>query len=86
MIIDGHAIIHRAYHAIPGLTTTDGTIVNAVFGFASMLLKVYETFKPDYLAVSFDVGGGTFRDEIYTEYKATRKKTDQEQYDQIPLI
>jgi DNA polymerase I len=86
VVIDGHAIIHRAYHAIPGLSTKDGTIVNAVFGFASMLLKVYEQFKPDYLAVSFDVPGGTFRDEIYTEYKATRKKADQDLYDQIPLI
>ena len=86
VIIDGHAIIHRAYHAIPGLTTKDGTIVNAVFGFTSMLLKVYEQLKPDYLAVSFDVAGGTFRDEIYEDYKATRQAADQDLYDQIPLV
>ncbi len=86
VIIDGHAIIHRAYHAIPGLTTKDGTIVNAVFGFTSMLLKVYEQLEPDYLAVSFDVAGGTFRDEIYEDYKATRVAADQDLYDQIPLV
>ncbi len=86
IIIDGHAIIHRAYHALPPLTVKDGTVVNAVFGFSSMLLKVLSEFKPDYIAVTFDVGGGTFRDEIYTEYKATRKKADQDLYDQIPLV
>lgn len=86
VVIDGNAIIHRAYHAISGLKTKDGKIVNAVFGFSSMLLKVYEQFKPDYLAVSFDVSGGTFRDKIYSEYKATRQKADQDLYDQIPLV
>lgn len=85
IIVDGNAIIHRAYHAIPPLTAKDGTVVNAVYGFTSMLLKVIKDLKPDYMAVSFDVGGGTFRDKIYKEYKATRVKTEQELYDQIPL-
>ncbi len=86
VIIDGNAIIHRAYHALPPLTAPDGTLVNAVYGFASMLLKVMADLKPDYLVTTFDVAGGTFRDEIYTEYKATRVKTDQALYDQIPLV
>lgn len=86
VIIDGNAIIHRAYHALPPLTAPDGTLVNAVYGFASMLLKVMADLKPDYLVTTFDVAGGTFRDEIYTEYKATRIKTDQALYDQIPLV
>ena len=85
VIIDGNAIIHRAYHAIPPLTAKDGTVVNAVYGFTSMMLKVIKDLKPNYMAVSFDVGGGTFRDKIYKEYKATRVKTEQELYDQIPL-
>jgi len=85
VIIDGNAIIHRAYHALPPLTAKDGTIINAVFGFTSMLLKVINDLKPDYLAVSFDVAGGTFRDEVYEDYKATRVKADQDLYDQIPL-
>lgn len=86
VIIDGNAIIHRAYHAVPPLTTKDGTIVNAVYGFTSMLLKVLSDIKPDYIAVSFDLAGPTFRDEIYTEYKATRVKADQDLYDQIPMV
>ncbi len=86
VIIDGNAIIHRAYHAVPPLTTKDGTIVNAVYGFTSMLLKVLSDIKPEYIAVSFDLPGPTFRDEIYTEYKATRVKADQDLYDQIPLV
>ncbi|MBI2436556.1 MAG: DNA polymerase I, partial [Candidatus Magasanikbacteria bacterium] len=86
IIIDGNAIIHRAYHAIPPLTVKDGTMVHAVYGFTSMLLKMLHDLKPDYMAVSFDVAGGTFRDDIYTEYKATRVKADQALYDQIPLV
>lgn len=86
IIIDGNAIIHRAYHAIPPLTAKDGTMINAVYGFASMLLKILTDLKPDYLAVSFDVAGGTFRDKIYTDYKATRVKADEALYSQIPLV
>lgn len=85
VIIDGNAIIHRAYHALPPMTASDGTVVNAVYGFTSMLLKVISDLEPDYLAVSFDVAGGTFRDKVYTEYKATRVKADQDLYNQIPL-
>ncbi|KKQ26894.1 MAG: polymerase protein [Candidatus Magasanikbacteria bacterium GW2011_GWC2_37_14] len=84
IIIDGNAIVHRAYHALPPMTVK-GSMVNAVYGFSSMLLKVINDLKPDYLAVSFDVAGGTFRHEQYKEYKATRVKADQELYDQIPL-
>ena len=86
VIIDGNAIIHRAYHALPPLTAKDGTMVNAVYGFTSMLLKVINEIKPDYLAVSFDVAGGTFRDKLFEGYKAKRVKADQELYDQIPLV
>ncbi len=85
VIIDGNAIIHRAYHALPPMNASDGTVVNAVYGFTSMLLKVIADLKPDYLAVAFDVAGKTFRNEIFTEYKATRVKSDQDLYDQIPL-
>lgn len=86
VIIDGNAIVHRAYHAIPPLTTKEGLMVNAVYGFTSMLLKVLEDLKPDYVAVTFDIAGGTFRDKIFTEYKAKRVKAEQSLYDQIPLI
>lgn len=85
VIIDGNAIIHRAYHALPPLTTKEGIMVNAVYGFTSMLLKVIKELKPTHLAVTFDVAGPTFRHQEYTAYKATRVKADQALYDQIPL-
>lgn len=85
IIIDGNAIIHRAYYALPPMTAKDGTMVNAVYGFTSMLLKVINDLKPDYLTVSFDVAGGTFRDQIFDAYKGTRVKADQDLYDQIPI-
>ena len=86
VIIDGNAIIHRAYHALPPMTTKDGTIVNAVYGFTTMLFKVIQDLKPTHLAVSFDVAGGTFRDKLFDGYKAKRVKADQALYDQIPLV
>jgi len=86
VIIDGNAIIHRAYHAIPPLTTQKGEMVNAVYGFLSMMLRVWKELKPEYLAVTFDMAGKTFRHERFVEYKATRVKADQELYDQIPLV
>lgn len=60
--------------------------MNAVYGFASMLLKVWRDVKPEYIAVTFDMGGGTFRNKLYKEYKGTRVKADQALYDQIPLV
>jgi DNA polymerase-1 len=86
IIIDGNAIVHRAYHAIPPLTTKKGEVVNAVYGFVSMLLRVWRQLKPDYVAVTFDMAGKTFRHEKFAEYKATRVKADQALYDQIPLV
>jgi len=86
VIIDGHAVIHRAYHALPPMSTKDGSSVNAVYGFALMLLKTIQDLDPTYIAVSFDVSGGTFRDEIYEDYKATREKADDDLYAQIPLV
>ena len=86
ILIDGNALMHRAYHALPPLTTKKGEVVNAVYGFTSVLLKVIKDLKPDYMICAFDVAGGTFRDKIYKDYKAGRKKPDQEFYDQIPKI
>ncbi len=86
VLIDGNAIIHRAYHAIPPMTTKDGTSVQAVFGFASMLLKIIADLKPTHMVVAFDVAGGSFRNDLAESYKATRVKADQDLYDQIPLV
>jgi len=86
ILIDGNAIMHRAYHAIPPFKTSKGELVNAVYGFASMLLNILKNEKPDYIALSFDTKAKTFRHEEYTEYKATRVKAPDEFYDQIPRI
>lgn len=73
VLIDGHAIIHRAFHAVPeDLSTSTGEPVNATFGFTSMLMKALLEEKPDYIAVTFDRPSPTFRHEQYTEYKAHR--------------
>ncbi len=86
MIIDGNALVHRAFHALPPLSTKDGVLVNAVYGFTTVLMKALKELKPAYAAVTFDLKGGTFRNELYKEYKAQRIKQPQELYDQIPMI
>ncbi len=86
VIFDGNALVHRAFHALPPLATKDGLIVNAVYGFATIFLRVLKELKPKYVAVTFDLPGGTFRHQAYKEYKAQRVKAPQELYDQIPLV
>jgi DNA polymerase-1 len=82
VLIDGNAILHRAYHAMPRFEV-DGRLVNAIYGFISILFSAIEKHHPEYLAVAFDVKGPTFRDKIFDEYKAKRIKPPQEFYDQI---
>lgn len=86
ILIDGNAIIHRAFHAFPPFKTPQGELVNAVYGFASILLTILNKEQPDYIAVAFDLKGPTFRHEEYKEYKATRIKAPDELYSQIPRI
>ena len=86
IIIDGNALLHRAWHAIPPLTTKKGVVVNAAFGFTSILLNVINELKPDYLCASFDLRAPTFRHDKFKEYKAKRIKQPDELYAQIPII
>ena len=86
ILIDSHALIHRAYHALPPLTTKSGELVNAVYGFTSILIKTISNFKPDYIVAAFDAPGATFRHEEYKEYKATRVKAPDDLYAQIPRV
>lgn len=86
VLIDSNALIHRSYHAIPHLTTHDGKLVNAVYGFAATILRVLEDLKPRYIVATFDVSKDTFRRKMYAEYKAQRVAAPQELYDQIPLV
>lgn len=87
VIIDGNALIHRAFHALPlTLTTRDGKPINAVYGFTSVLLKVLKELHPEYVAVAFDPPGKVFRHKDFADYKATRVKQPQELYDQFPRV
>lgn len=86
LIIDGNSLVHRAFHAIPPLSTSDGTVTNAVYGFTNMLFKVLRQLEPTYIAVAFDKGKITFRHASYTDYKAKRKATPPELRSQFPLL
>jgi DNA polymerase-1 len=86
VLLDGNAIVHRAYHGLPPLTTKTGETVHAVYGFALTLLSVLEKFQPEYVIATFDLPGGTFRDDLYEEYKAHRQAAPDDLYAQIPVI
>jgi DNA polymerase I-like protein with 3'-5' exonuclease and polymerase domains len=76
VLVDGNALLHRAYHATPPLNTSTGELVNAVYGYTSMILKALIDLNPDYVAVAWDEKGPTFRHQQYTQYKATRGPSD----------
>ncbi|MFA5932560.1 MAG: DNA polymerase I [Microgenomates group bacterium] len=76
VLVDGNALLHRAYHATPPLTSPQGELVNAVYGLTSMLLKALSDLKPDFVAVTWDKKAPTFRHVQFEGYKATRVKTD----------
>ncbi|MCX6741040.1 MAG: hypothetical protein NTY61_01435 [Candidatus Parcubacteria bacterium] len=86
IIIDGPAVMHRAWHALPKLTDPKGRAVSAVYGFTSLLLKLLREQRPQYLVVTFDTKEPTFRHEAYKEYKAGRVKQPQEFYDQFLIL
>lgn len=76
VLLDSHAIIHRAYHALPEFTGPDGEPTGALYGLSSMLLRIMSELKPDYVLAAYDLAGPTVRHEAYAEYKGTRQKTD----------
>ncbi|MBW2039117.1 MAG: DNA polymerase I [Deltaproteobacteria bacterium] len=85
-LIDGSSYIYRAFYAIRGLSTSKGIPTNAIFGFTSMLLKVLRDHKPDGVAVVFDAKGPTFRNKLYSDYKANRPDMPDDLAPQIPYI
>jgi len=85
-LLDASSYIHRAFHAIRGLTTSDGIPTGAVYGFTNMLLKVLRDQEPEYLAVVYDAKGPTFRHKLYPEYKANRPPLDPALKAQLPLV
>ncbi|HWR38395.1 MAG TPA: DNA polymerase I [Patescibacteria group bacterium] len=86
LIIDGSSLVHRAFYALPPMTTKTGLHTNAVYGFTTMLAKVLTDYRPEYLAVAFDRSRVTFRTGLYAEYKAHRKETPGELSEQFPRV
>ncbi|MCI0479450.1 DNA polymerase I [Candidatus Uhrbacteria bacterium] len=86
VLIDANALIHRAWHALPPLTAPDGRLVNAAYGFASVLLKILAAERPTYLGVCWDTPEPTYRHEAKPEYKAQREEQPEAFYAQIPAV
>lgn len=76
VLLDTHAIIHRAYHALPELSSPSGEPVNAVYGLSTMLMKIVKDLKPDHVIAAYDLPGPTHRHEVYKEYKGKRPQID----------
>lgn len=85
-VVDGTSYIHRAYHAIRNLSSSQGLPTNAIFGFTRMLMKLLDDKSPEYGVVAFDVKGPTFRHKIFKDYKATRPPMPEDMAVQIPYI
>ncbi len=86
LVVDAHALIHRAFHALPPLKTKEGQQINAMYGFLLILIKAIKDLKPEYIAITFDSKGKTFRHKRYKEYKANRPPTAEELVSQFPLV
>lgn len=86
IIIDSHSLIHRAYHALPPLTTKKGEEVGAVYGFLLVFFKVLRELKPDFVVATFDLPSPTFRHKKFKLYKAKRPKLPPELCQQIPKV
>ena len=86
LIIDGNSLAFRAYYALPPLANFDGVVSNAVFGFCNMLIKAITEIKPKYIAVAFDYGKKTFRNDLYEDYKGNRHETPADLKLQFPIL
>lgn len=85
-LIDAHALIYRAYYAFPPLTTPDGQLVNAVYGFTRILLTTVRDLEPEYMAIAFDLPKPTFRHTQFAGYKAQRKEMPDDLQPQIEIV
>lgn len=83
VVLDAHAILHRAYHALPDFTSPAGEPTGALYGLVTMLLKIIADLKPDYIVAAYDLPAPTHRHEVYEGYKGKRAKTDDELVAQI---
>lgn len=86
VLLDSNSLINRAFYALPPLTTADGRPSNAVFGYTTMLMKIIKDLEPSHIVATFDLPAPTFRKELYTEYKATRKPMPEDLAMQMPML
>jgi len=86
LVLDGNSLMNRAFYALPPLTNSEGLNTNAIYGFTTMLLKMREEIKPDYIVATFDKKAPTFRHNDYKDYKAGRKKMPPELEEQFPVL
>lgn len=86
LVLDGNSILNRAFYGIKLLTTKDGLFTNGIYGFVNILFSLKETYKPDAVAIAFDVKAPTFRHKMYKEYKGNRKGMPDELRVQMPIL
>ncbi len=86
LVLDGNSIVNRAFYGIKTLSTKDGLFTNGIFGFMNILFSLRENYKPDAVAIAFDVHAPTFRHEMYKEYKGNRKGMPEELAQQMPIL
>ncbi len=86
LLVDGHALTHRAFFALPPFKTSQGVPTNAIYGFLTMLYKALTDFNPDYLAICYDTPKPTFRQKLFKEYQIQRPPTAGELKTQIPIL
>ncbi len=86
LVLDGNSIVNRAFYGIKTLSTKDGKFTNGIFGFLNILFSLKETYKPEGVAIAFDVHAPTFRHEMYKEYKGNRKGMPEELAQQMPIL
>ena len=76
VVLDAHAIIHRAYHALPNFSSSNGEPTGALYGISTMVFAIIKEFNPDYIVAAYDLPKPTYRHEAYKDYKSGRKATD----------
>lgn len=86
LLVDGHALAYRAYHALPDFKTKKGMPTSALYGFITMLLKTYEDFQPDNIIVCFDTPEATFRKKLFNKYQIQRPEMEEALKSQFPLV
>lgn len=86
LVLDGNSIVNRAFYGIKTLSTKDGKFTNGIFGFLNILFSLRETYKPEGIAIAFDVHAPTFRHEMYSDYKGNRKGMPEELAQQMPVL